>query len=175
MFRIGIDVGGTFTDFVVVREGESPRYFKTPSTPSDPSEAVVTGLGDVASEYGVSTQALLSETDLIIHGTTVATNTLVERKGANVALLTTDGFRGWADEQQLGTRERNFLFHGLREELAALRQERNVAEHKLGYSASNERISPYVRRFLGIGAPGLLPVLVRVGIRIGSLKAVIGQ
>ena len=44
MFKIGIDVGGTFTDFVVDSEGEPPRYFKTPSTPHDPSEGVMTGL-----------------------------------------------------------------------------------------------------------------------------------
>ena len=48
MFKIGIDVGGTFTDFVVVEDGQSPRYFKTPSTPQDPSEGVMVGLEDVA-------------------------------------------------------------------------------------------------------------------------------
>ena len=93
MYRIGIDVGGTFTDFVVASGGELPRYFKTPSTPHDPSEGVMAGLGDAAASFGLSPQELLDQTELVIHGTTVATNTLVERKGAKVGLITTEGFR----------------------------------------------------------------------------------
>ena len=93
MYKIGIDVGGTFTDFVVAKESESPRYFKTSSTPADPSEGVLTGLGQVADAFAMSLQELLAATDLIIHGTTVATNTLVERRGAKVGLITTEGFR----------------------------------------------------------------------------------
>ena len=53
MYKIGIDVGGTFTDFVAVSDGDAPRYFKSPSTTADPSEAVVEGLGDVARSYGL--------------------------------------------------------------------------------------------------------------------------
>jgi N-methylhydantoinase A/oxoprolinase/acetone carboxylase beta subunit/N-methylhydantoinase B/oxoprolinase/acetone carboxylase alpha subunit len=93
MYQIGIDVGGTFTDFVVVREQEAPQYFKTHSTPQDPSAGVMTGLQEVAAAYGLSLSALLAATEIIIHGTTVATNTLVERKGARVGLLITKGFR----------------------------------------------------------------------------------
>ena len=93
MYKIGIDVGGTFTDFVVAKESESPRYFKTSSTPADPSEGVLTGLRQVADAFAMSLQELLAATDLIIHGTTVATNTLVERRGAKVGLITTEGFR----------------------------------------------------------------------------------
>ena len=93
MFKIGIDVGGTFTDFVVDSDGEPPRYFKTPSTPHDPSEGVMTGLEDAAQTYGLPLQGFLDATELVIHGSTVATNTLVERKGAKVGLITTDGFR----------------------------------------------------------------------------------
>jgi N-methylhydantoinase A len=93
MFKIGIDVGGTFTDFVVLRPNEAPRYFKTHSTPQDPSEGVLTGLREVAAAYSLTPAALLATTELLIHGTTVATNTLIERKGARVGLLTTAGFR----------------------------------------------------------------------------------
>ena len=93
MFRIGIDVGGTFTDVVAVRSDEPPRLFKTPSTPSDPSEAVLVGLGLAADSYGLSLATLLGATRILIHGTTVATNTLIEGKGAKVGLLTTEGFR----------------------------------------------------------------------------------
>ncbi|MCI0810906.1 MAG: hydantoinase B/oxoprolinase family protein [Chloroflexi bacterium] len=93
MYVIGIDVGGTFTDFVVAQEGQPPRYFKTASTPNDPSEGLMTGLNDAASAHGLSLGDFLASADMIIHGSTVATNTLVERKGAKVGLITTDGFR----------------------------------------------------------------------------------
>ena len=93
MYKIGIDVGGTFTDFVVAAEAGQPRFFKTASTPDDPSRGVMAGLQDAADAYGLSLDRFLGETDLVIHGSTVATNTLVERKGAQVGLITTDGFR----------------------------------------------------------------------------------
>jgi N-methylhydantoinase A/oxoprolinase/acetone carboxylase beta subunit/N-methylhydantoinase B/oxoprolinase/acetone carboxylase alpha subunit len=93
VYVIGIDVGGTFTDFVVAREGQPPRYFKTASTPNDPSEGLMTGLNDAASAHDLSLSDFLASADMIIHGSTVATNTLVERKGAKVGLITTDGFR----------------------------------------------------------------------------------
>ena len=90
MYKIGIDVGGTFTDFVVTKESESPRYFKTPA---DPSAGVMTGSRQVADAFALGLKDLLAATDLIIHGTTVATNTLVERRGARAGLITTEGFR----------------------------------------------------------------------------------
>ncbi len=93
VYKIGIDVGGTFTDLVVVKDGEAPRYFKTPSTPHDSSEGVMAGLQAVAEGYRLSVKNLLDATELVIHGTTVATNTLVERKGAKIGLITTEGFR----------------------------------------------------------------------------------
>ena len=93
MYKIGIDVGGTFTDFVVAAETGQPRFFKTQTTPDDPSRGVMAGLREAASAYGLSLDEFLTETDLVIHGSTVATNTLVERKGATVGLITTDGFR----------------------------------------------------------------------------------
>ena len=93
MFRIGIDVGGTFTDFVVVSDEERPRFFKTQSTPEDPSLGVMAGLAEAAEDYGLSLEQFLEATDLVIHGSTVATNTLVERKGAQVGVITTEGFR----------------------------------------------------------------------------------
>ena len=93
MINIGIDVGGTFTDFVVEKEGSPPLYFKTASTPGDQSIGVMQGLEDVADSLGFSVSTLLDKTSLIIHGTTVATNTLIEKKGAKVGLITTEGFR----------------------------------------------------------------------------------
>ena len=92
--RIGIDVGGTFTDLVAIEDGDSnPVSFKTPTTPADPSDGVIDGIAGLASSMGLDARQLLQKAQVIIHGTTVATNTLIERKGAKVGLITTEGFR----------------------------------------------------------------------------------
>ena len=127
MLKIGIDVGGTFTDLVVAGDGGGPRRFKTPSTPEDPSEGVVAGLGDVAEALGVSLRQLLSEAELIVHGTTVATNTLIERKGAKVALVTTEGFADLLEMRE-----------GIKEDRYNLRM---------------SQVEPLVPRYLRIGVP----------------------
>ena len=82
-YRLGIDTGGTFTDFVVLGP-EGLRVHKTPSTPADPSLAILRGLEEI---FGPSLPSLE-----IVHGTTVGTNAFLERRGAKVALLTTAGF-----------------------------------------------------------------------------------
>lgn len=93
MYRIGIDVGGTFTDLVAVDDSGRVTLAKAASTPSDPSLGVMEGLGLLAAELGRDLLTLLAETERIVHGTTVATNALLERKGAKVGLLTTEGHR----------------------------------------------------------------------------------
>src|SRR5947209_20464490 len=93
MYRIGIDVGGTFTDLVAIDAGGATTLAKVPSTPQDPSVGVLEGLGLLAQKLGLEGAALLADTDRIVHGTTVATNGLLERKGARLGLLTTEGHR----------------------------------------------------------------------------------
>jgi N-methylhydantoinase A len=93
MYRIGIDVGGTFTDLVAIDEAGAPMLAKVPSTPQDPSLGVLDGLAQLAGRLGLERAALLGATDRIVHGTTVATNALLERKGARTGLLTTAGHR----------------------------------------------------------------------------------
>jgi N-methylhydantoinase A len=93
MYRLGIDVGGTFTDLVAVDDTGGAILAKVPSTPSDPSVGVLDGLAHLAAELGTDLMALLARTDRIVHGTTIATNALLERKGAKVGLLTTEGHR----------------------------------------------------------------------------------
>ena len=90
-FRLGVDVGGTFTDlFLVGDEGSGTQYrVKTPSTPADPSEGVLVGVRRICEESGVAVGDLRN----ILHGTTVATNAVLESKGARVGLITTAGFR----------------------------------------------------------------------------------
>ncbi|GJD53321.1 Acetophenone carboxylase gamma subunit [Methylobacterium crusticola] len=91
--RIGIDVGGTFTDLVAVDDDGRAIFAKSPSTPADQSLGVMAGLSDLAARLGATLPAMLARTGRIVHGTTVATNALLERKGARVALLTTQGHR----------------------------------------------------------------------------------
>ncbi|MEK7387081.1 MAG: hydantoinase/oxoprolinase family protein [candidate division NC10 bacterium] len=93
VYRIGIDVGGTFTDVAAVDERGAVVIAKSASTPRDPSEGLMEGLGLLAAELGLDLAGLLARTESIIHGTTVATNALLERKGAKVGLLTTEGHR----------------------------------------------------------------------------------
>src|SRR5216683_2222849 len=93
MYRIGIDVGGTFTDLVAIDAGGATMLAKVPSTPEDPSLGVLEGLALLAGRLGLERAGLLAETERIVHGTTVATNALLERKGARTGLLTTEGHR----------------------------------------------------------------------------------
>src|SRR4051812_17470233 len=93
MYRIGIDVGGTFTDLVAIDAGGATTLAKVPSTPQDPSIGVLDGLEQLATRLRLDCAALLAQTDRIVHGTTVATNALLERKGARLGLLTTEGHR----------------------------------------------------------------------------------
>ncbi|MBP0462742.1 hydantoinase/oxoprolinase family protein [Roseomonas sp. PWR1] len=92
-YRIGIDVGGTFTDVVCVAADGATTLAKAASTPADQSEGVIAGLAVLADRLGVTLADLLARTERIVHGTTVATNALLERKGARVAMLTTEGHR----------------------------------------------------------------------------------
>ena len=89
-FRLGVDVGGTFTDlFLVGDDGSGTQYrVKTPSTPADPSQGVLVGVRRICEESGVAVGDLQN----ILHGTTVATNAVLESKGARVGLITTQGF-----------------------------------------------------------------------------------
>jgi N-methylhydantoinase A len=88
-YRLGVDVGGTFTDLLLVHEdtGDQTRV-KTPSTPADPSQGVLAGVRRVLEQRDVSIQ----EVSHLMHGTTVATNAVLESKGARVGLITTQGF-----------------------------------------------------------------------------------
>jgi N-methylhydantoinase A len=96
-YRIGIDIGGTFTDFALMK-GEELVLHKNLSTPEDRSLGVIQGLERLAEMEGASLKELLGQVDAIIHGTTVADNTLIEMNGACTGLLTTEGFR---DELEL--------------------------------------------------------------------------
>ena len=99
LINIGIDTGGTFTDFVFF-DGQSIEIHKVPSTPKDPSKAIISGIKDF---LGIDNLYLD-----IVHGTTVATNALLERKGARIALITTKGFE---DVIEIGRQNRGELYN----------------------------------------------------------------
>lgn len=92
-YAIGIDVGGTFTDVVGIGEDGAITIAKAASTPADQSEGVMQGLALLAGKLGLGLAALLAQTGRIVHGTTVATNALLEGKGARTGMLTTAGHR----------------------------------------------------------------------------------
>src|SRR5438309_3266636 len=89
-YRLGVDVGGTFTDVLLVDEDSGSTWrAKTASTPADQAVGVLHGIGKVCADAGIE----LSEVAQVLHGTTVATNAILEGKGATVGLVTTKGFR----------------------------------------------------------------------------------
>jgi len=130
--KIGIDVGGTFTDFVVTRDGAEPAIFKSLSTPADPSIAVVNGLADIAASMDppLSLEAFAPLIDTIVHGTTVTTNATLTGNGAKCGLLTTEGVRD------------------------ALEMRRGVREEQ--YNNRYTNVKPLVPRYLRAGIPGRL-------------------
>jgi N-methylhydantoinase A len=91
-YRVGIDIGGTFTDFALLKD-DAVVLEKTLSTPDDNSLAVMAGLARLAESEGLDLADFLARVEAIIHGTTVADNTLIQMNGALTGLLTTEGFR----------------------------------------------------------------------------------
>ncbi|HXV47618.1 MAG TPA: hydantoinase/oxoprolinase family protein, partial [Candidatus Binatia bacterium] len=103
MYRVGIDIGGTFTDMLLIGADGTAKIAKTLTTPGDPSLAVENALSPALENGTLGT----SERGTLIHGTTLVTNALIERKGAPTALLTTAGFR---DAVEIGREHRYELY-----------------------------------------------------------------
>ncbi|HEX2932685.1 MAG TPA: hydantoinase/oxoprolinase N-terminal domain-containing protein, partial [Candidatus Binatia bacterium] len=103
MYRVGIDIGGTFTDMLLVGEDGTAVIGKTLTTPGDPSLAVENALQPALKSGSLAA----GERGTLIHGTTLVTNALIERKGALTALLTTAGFR---DAVEIGREHRYELY-----------------------------------------------------------------
>lgn len=105
--RIGIDVGGTFTDFLLAFDDGGSSIYKVLTTPDDPSEGLIKGLAEMAEDLGLSLFQFLQEVETIVHGTTVTTNAVLTYNGAKTALLTTKGLRD-ALEMRRGIREEQY-------------------------------------------------------------------
>ena len=107
--RIAVDVGGTFTDIQVLRVDSGATYsLKTPTTPADPGEGIVAGLQAAATRFDFR----MGDVDTLIHGTTIATNAVLERKLARGALVTTAGFE---DVLEIGRHVRKDIYEAIAE------------------------------------------------------------
>jgi N-methylhydantoinase A len=106
-FKIGIDVGGTFTDFLLTLDDGSSKIYKVLSTPQDPSIGTLNGLMEMASHQNLSLEEFLGRVSVIVHGTTVTTNAVLTYSGSKTALLTTKGLRDTL-EMRRGIRERQY-------------------------------------------------------------------
>ncbi|HXN61421.1 MAG TPA: hydantoinase/oxoprolinase family protein [Acidimicrobiales bacterium] len=92
-YRVGVDVGGTFTDLICITPDGEVVLDKTPTTPADQSEGVLTGMDQLASGFGLETKAFCGALEAFVHGTTTADNTMIEMSGAPTGLLATEGHR----------------------------------------------------------------------------------
>ncbi|GAA5199407.1 hydantoinase/oxoprolinase family protein [Arthrobacter gyeryongensis] len=109
-YQVGVDVGGTFTDFLLVNQATGvKRQHKTSTTPADPSNGILNGLSELAVLEELSEQDFFSQIELIVHGTTVATNAVLTGRGAKTGLITTEGFRDIL-EMRRGIRSRKHLY-----------------------------------------------------------------
>lgn len=103
-YMIGVDVGGTFTDFSLFdTESGALRHYKRSSTPEDPSKAIMGGIQEILAEQNIAPDRV----SYLAHGTTVATNALIEKKGARLGLITTEGFK---DLLEIGWQRRPSLY-----------------------------------------------------------------
>src|ERR1700726_69601 len=88
-YRVAVDIGGTFTDIALLTDAGLIHQSKVSSTPADPSIAVIEGVGQLLAELSIPPSAIAE----VLHGTTVGSNTILQRKGARTGLITTRGFR----------------------------------------------------------------------------------
>jgi N-methylhydantoinase A len=105
--RVGVDVGGTFTDFLVKDDAGVARIYKTSTTPRDPTIGLFNGLTKAADEAGLPLKDWLSKVETIVHGTTITTNAVLTGEGAKTGFITTAGFRDVLNMRR-GLKERQF-------------------------------------------------------------------
>lgn len=108
-YRLGIDAGGTFTDFILADRDGDVRIFKALSTPQDPTQAIRNGLKLIEEETGITAKEIVSNADLCINGTTVGLNALIQHKGAKTGLIATKGHED-SIEIRLGHKEDGYRY-----------------------------------------------------------------
>ena len=108
-YRLGIDAGGTFTDFVLADKSGNIKIYKTPSTPDDPTKAIEDGLKIISKDLEINPSDIISQSDLCINGTTVGLNALIQHKGSPVGLICTEGHED-SIEIRLGHKEDGYRY-----------------------------------------------------------------
>jgi N-methylhydantoinase A len=154
--QVGVDVGGTFTDVVAVDDNGEIHYAKTPSTPDDSSIGVVNGIQKLLQELKMSPESVIS----LIHGTTIATNALLERTGAFTGLITTKGFR---DVLHIGRQNRASLYDITAQRFIPLVprryrlevSERTLSNGEIRQALNEQEMSVVVRKLLAEGIESL--------------------
>lgn len=127
-YRLGVDIGGTFTDFLLMDETSGANHLvKVASTPDRPSDAILEGLRRLTSEFQIDPAEIVS----FVHGTTLAVNTLIQRSGANVGLLVTEGYRDILELRRLRLEDPSQLYSDKPEPLARRRHVREIRERLL--------------------------------------------
>lgn len=134
-YKIGIDVGGTFTDFLLAREDGTTQIYKVLSTPEDPSIGLMNGLEEMAKDRNISLQEFIKNVDTIVHGTTVTTNAVLTYRGAKTGLLTTKGLRDTL-EMRRGIREEQYNNRYTNVEPLVPRYLRYSVEERLDYKGN---------------------------------------
>ncbi|MCT4370779.1 hydantoinase/oxoprolinase family protein [Yangia mangrovi] len=158
MLRVGIDIGGTFTDFIAwrLKDGRSQSVnLKVPSTPGNYAEGFISGLEQVLAQFG----DVADEDLMIVHGTTISTNTVIERKADPIALLTTEGFRDVLNIQRLRLRKPTNLFEQrtpplVPRELVFEVEERTLFDGSIRKPIDPEQVKACAREALARGATG---------------------
>lgn len=155
MFKIGIDVGGTFTDFLVTDGSGTAKAYKTPSVPQQPAEAVFAGLTKIAGDRDESLRDFLAQVDVIVHGTTITTNAALTGKGAKTGLLTTRGFRDLLNMRR-GVKESPYRRYNPPPQLVPRYMiesitERSNAEGQIVVPLAEDEVRAAARRFRELG------------------------
>ena len=152
--RIAVDIGGTFTDLQILNEATGNNHaHKTPTTPGDPSEGLLTGLQEAAELFGFS----FDQISILIHGTTIATNAVLERKLPTGALITTAGFE---DVLEIGRHLRTHVYTNKAEERTLLiprsrrfgLKERTKADGSIECALNDEDIKALAQKLTDCGA-----------------------
>jgi N-methylhydantoinase A len=135
-YNMGIDVGGTFTDFLLTHEDGTAQIYKVLSTPDDPSIGLMNGLKEMARDRNITVQEFIQDVDTIVHGTTVTTNAVLTYRGAKTGLLTTKGHRD-ALEMRRGIREEQYDNRYTNVEPLVQRRLRYPVEERVDYKGDS--------------------------------------
>ena len=153
-WTVGVDVGGTFTDFYAANDEKSFfEVYKTASTPSNPANAILNGLDAMCKKFNIP----MNEIERLSHGTTVGTNALIQRRGSRVALVTTKGFR---DLLEIGRQTRPHMYDLQKDHPAPLvdREHRMELNERIGaqgeivHAPTDADIAQTVENVLASGA-----------------------